>query len=227
MTTNNGSPPKKLKANVRLNSVLPQHNTKVRREFLDADYLKDISKEDLLWYAQFIDESVGGSVEKTKAGKVKAGYLHDTKELAKKCYDANNRQNRDIYGVSRANGFLRSIDWEIGETNDGWYVTNPHYTEDALIVGLDNEAERSDTLNFKEYVMLRKNMTEEARLAYDARFAKECPNADMYYKFYDEKAPTEKQLERFIVNPKLLDKIFKESKLVKGKDSSTNRTKRR
>ena len=43
---------KKLKKNIRYDSLLPQFNTKVRRDLLDADYLNELSPEDLKWYAQ-------------------------------------------------------------------------------------------------------------------------------------------------------------------------------
>ena len=221
------APQRKLKKKVRLNSLLPQFNTRVRREHLDADYLKNISKEDLEWYAQFIDESVGGAVEKTKAGKIKAGHIHNTPELAKQCYDDNNRRNRDIYGVTRANGLLKSIEWELGtEAEDGWYVKNPALTEDYLIANIDAKNDESEQLTFKEYVMVRDKMKPEVREAYDVYFSEQNPYSYMYYFIYEMKNLTEAQLDRLIRNPKLLDKIIEDSEFMQRKNKRTSRSKR-
>jgi hypothetical protein len=227
VSTKSKSQAKKLKRKVRLNSLLPQHNTRVRREHLDADYLKDIPKDALEWYAQFIDESVGGAVEKTKTGKVKAGYLHNTPELAKQCYDDNNRRNRDIYGVSRANGMLKSIDWEMGEeANDGWYVKNPMLTEDAIISHLDEKNNPEEALlSFKEYIMVRDQMKEEVRDAYDLHFSEQNPQSYLYYTVYKLKNLTETQLDRLIKNPKLFDKILEDAEFMERKKRSSRRTK--
>lgn len=209
---------KKLKSNVRLHSLLPAFNTKVRRELLDADYLPSLSKEDLEWYAQFIDESVGGAVNKTKAGKVMAGYLHDTPELAKKCYDDNNRRNRDVFGVSKANGQLLNIDWKIGVDGegDGWYVKNARLTEDALIADLDRE-DTEKVLTFKEYIMVRQHMKADIKEQYDLHFANENPYSYLLYFIYETKKLTESQLDRLLKNPKLFDKIIQNSEFMKRK----------
>ena len=195
---------------------------------MDADYLKKIPKYALEWYAQFIDESVGGAVEKTKSGKVKAGYLHNTPELAKQCYDDNNRRNRDVYGVSRANGMLKSIEWEMGEeANDGWYVKNPMLTEDAIISHLDSKVDPDESLlSFKEYVMVRDNMKEEMREMYDLYFYEKNPHSYLYYAIYNLKNLTETQLDRLIKNPKLLEKIIKDSEFMERKKRSSRRSKR-
>jgi hypothetical protein len=210
-------PPVKLRANVRLNSLLPQHNTRVRRELLDADYLKKLSYEQLRYYAQFIDEYVGGAIGKTKAGKVRQGYLHDTPELAKKCYDENNSRNRDIYGVSRANGFLHSIDWELSDDDsDGWYIKNPSLIEDSLIANMDSD-ESIQELSFKEYIMVRDQMLPDIRDAYDLKFYDENPQAYVYYAIYNERNLTENQLDRLLRNPKLLTKVIENSEFMQRK----------
>ena len=49
---------KGLKRNVRLDSLDPKMNPRVRREHVDADYLKTLPEDVYKWYAQFIDEYV-------------------------------------------------------------------------------------------------------------------------------------------------------------------------
>lgn len=162
----------KLKKNVRMKSLEAKNMPKVRAELLDADYLKQLSEDELRWYAQFTDEYVGANIQKTKAGKVKAGYLHSTKELAKDCYDRNNRRNYDIYSVSRANGLLYDVERESNE-NDGWYITNSELTEDALISDLEKQDSDDSILSFEEFLRFRDNLTEEVRNQYEKIYAKE------------------------------------------------------
>ena len=158
---------RKLKKNVRIKSLYPQFNTKVRRDLLDADYINKLTPDEKRWYAQFIDEYVGGAVEKTKTGKVKSGHLHNTKALAKECYDANNRRNVDIMSVTKANRLLSVIDPEL-DTRDGWYITNPQLTEDSVISGLDKI--ENEELTLAEYITLKNNFNGERQAELESKF---------------------------------------------------------
>lgn len=122
-------------------ALRPEYAPKVRRELLDADYLQKLSPEELAWYNQFIDEYVGASVKKNKNGSVKKGHLHNTKALAKDCYDRNNLRNNDVLGVSKANGLLH----DIYNQEDGWYITQTGLQEDALIAEIDLVKSSNDT----------------------------------------------------------------------------------
>lgn len=139
-----------LKKDVRMKSLDPFHQTRTRKELLDADYLKKLKPEDLKWYAQFIDESVGGAVHKNKNGKVKKGYLHNTKELAKQCYDANNHRNNDVFTVNKANYLLQDLNAKLDES-DGWYVHNTELTEDATIQQMEDKEAEDSILTLEEY----------------------------------------------------------------------------
>src|SRR5574343_1722348 len=85
----------KLKKNVRVKSLNPHYQPRVRKELIDFDYIKSLSPEDKLWLAQFVDEYIGANVRKRKDVKVKSEHLHNTEELAKKCYEANKFRNND------------------------------------------------------------------------------------------------------------------------------------
>lgn len=156
--------PVKIRKNVRLASLNPGNAPKVRKELLDADYLNKLTEEELLWYAQFTDEWAGGSVAKTKAGKVKSGYLHNTTELAKDCYDRNNRRNNDLLSVTRANRLVSEL-YDHAYKNDGWYVNNPELQEDYQINNIDKE---SEILSYEEYQKLKFQMSDEMIIFYES-----------------------------------------------------------
>lgn len=157
----------KLKKNIRVKSLNPHYQPKVRKELIDFDYINSLSQEDKLWLAQFTDEYIGANVRKRKDGKVKAGHLHNTEELAKKCYDANNFRNNDVYSVTKANRLLSDIQTSI-DKNDGWYVTNSGLTEDAIINKIDEKDE--ELLTLEEFNKLKKNMTKEMIEFYNKHF---------------------------------------------------------
>lgn len=165
----------KLKKNIRLKSLNPQDAPRVRRELLDysKEFLNDLKEnhpEEYRYLAQFTDEHTAGSISKDSKGRVKAGHIHKTKALAKECYDANNRRNNDVLGVTKANNLLYNIDSEIN-SNDGWYVTNGALQEDAAISAIDNSKEADEVLSFEEYQSLKNNMTPEMIMFYEALYA--------------------------------------------------------
>lgn len=112
----------------------------MRNELYDADYLDKLNPEEREWYNKFMSEYVNASVKKDKkTGRVKAGHLHKNKALAKDVYDANNRRNNDVFGVTKVNGLLTYDIVNYVKTDDGWYVHNPELTEDELISKLDEK----------------------------------------------------------------------------------------
>ncbi len=142
----------RIKSNVRFDSLNPAKAPKVRKELLDADYLDKLSPEDLKWYAQFTDEWTAGAVHKTKQGKVKAGYLHNTPELAKTVYDANNKRNNDVLGVSKANNLLRHIDMQPTSSDDSGNEVDDIYDTSIVeqsIVAIIDEQKRLNEIKDK------------------------------------------------------------------------------
>ncbi len=214
---------KALKQNVRYESLNPAENTKVRRELLDYDYLHKLNAEELKWLAQFTDEYVGGAVHK-KNGRVMNGYLHSTNELAKACYDANNKRNSDIFTVGKANNFVHTIEGKLDEKQDGWYILNPTLVEDALIAQIEDKRNHKK-LSFKEYVMLRSKMVKSVRQEYDKKFS-DVPMAHLIYQVYEKSELNAHQLAMVLADKThdLLDKLIKNPKFFKRKKYNTNGT---
>ena len=141
--------PRKIKKDVRLKSLNPRYIPKVRKELLDMDYLSKLSTEEYRWLAQFMDEYVGANVRKTKGGKIKAGHIHNTKELAKDCYDRNNKRNNDVFAIAKANNLLNTMETVIRYENEnqnnnsygnsGWKINNPNLIEEAIIHAIDEK----------------------------------------------------------------------------------------
>ncbi len=217
-----------LKKNVRYDSLFPQFNTKVRKELLDCDYLSKLAPEDLKWYAQFTDEYVSASIKKSKKGSVIKGHIHYTNELAKKCYDANNLRNKDLYGVTKANHLLRDL--EVRATLDGGNDTeigglnNPMLMEDYIVNHIDQKRSPDSNITFREYIMLRKNYRQDMREALDAYFSDQNPQSYLYYLVFETAKLTEYQLDLTLAKPELLEKLIKNPKLFKKKKYRTKRT---
>lgn len=234
----------KRKAKVRLQSLDRNYNTRVRWESLDADYLKQLNPETLKYYAQFIDEYVGGAISKNKDGTPKKGHLHNTKTLAKACYDSNNRRNNDLFSIAKATNRIGSLDritedksdrvggsfGGIGINNgdntvERTMVKNPSLTEDAIISQIDSK-EHLEQLTFKEYVKVRKHMSESRKNELDSFFLEQYPKAYMFYYLYDNTRITEGKLNKLLDNPDLLEKFVENFELFKRKKNRTYRGKR-
>lgn len=153
------------------NPLAPSDAPRTRKELMDYDYLNKLNPEELAYLGKFTDEYVGAAVVKTKTGKVKRGQLHNTKELAKDCYDRNNWRNNDVLGVTKANFLLSDINNEL-DNNDGFYITNPELTEDAIIQGMEDK-DNSTILSYNEYQKLKHSMTPEMVLFYEAIYYEE------------------------------------------------------
>jgi hypothetical protein len=129
---------KKTKRSLK-DTLNPLKIPRVRREFIDADYLNKLSETELEWYSKFIDEYVGANIKKSKkVNRVLTRHLHRTNEQAKQIFDMNNRRNNDVYGVTKINGLLSDIDTVKGYGEIG-RLHNPDLVEDALIAMIDNQ----------------------------------------------------------------------------------------
>jgi flagellar motor protein MotB len=156
----------KIKKNVRLKSLNPGYATRVRKELLDADYLKDLNDEELKWYAQFTDEWTAGAISKGKTGIVKPGHIHRTNKQAKELYDANNKRNNDVFGVTKANFLMTELNTKVGVEDseiESRQITNVNLTEQAVVTQLDDSKdelkifENSELLTKREFLKLLKH----------------------------------------------------------------------
>jgi hypothetical protein len=94
---------------------------RTRREFIDYDYVNQLSKEERDFLAKFTDEYYGGAVKKGDAEALH--YSDDKKEydkLRKDCYNRNNEIGRCQYNLSKTTGKMKEI-IECITTIDGLY----------------------------------------------------------------------------------------------------------
>ena len=156
----------KIKKNVRLKSLNPKYATRVRKDLLDADYLKQLNEEELKWYAQFTDEWTAGAISKGKTGIVKPGHIHRTNKQAKELYDANNKRNNDVFGVTKANFLMTELNTKVGVEDseiESRQITNVNLTEQAVIAQLDDSKdelkiiENDELLTKREFLKMIKH----------------------------------------------------------------------
>lgn len=111
---------------------------RVRKEFVDIDYLKDLPEKERRYMEKFLSEYYGGSLSAKEPHK----NIHKTKKRIKDCFDRNNRQNNDLFGVTKANGLLDN-DAIYKKDTEKEYVhpanQSSNITEDSLIEYIDNK----------------------------------------------------------------------------------------
>jgi hypothetical protein len=111
---------------------------RVRKELVDMDYLKDLSEKDRQWIEKFSREYYGGSLNTESPRK----NLHKSKAKIKECFDRNNKQNNDLFGVTKANNLLdHDIIYKKVENTEYIHPSNvkSSLTEEALIAYIDNK----------------------------------------------------------------------------------------
>lgn len=64
------------------------------REYIDFDYVDQLSEDEKKWLHKFVEEYYCGKVKKDDRSA-----LHHTDKLRKDCYNNNNRINRDVYSI--------------------------------------------------------------------------------------------------------------------------------
>lgn len=120
---------------------------RTRREFIDYDYVNQLSPEERKFLAKFTDEYYGGAI--LKGDKNAIHYSDDPKEydrLRKDCYNRNNEISRCQYNLSRTTAKMHELIEAIT-------------TIDKLSSGGDYEA----FLIRLEDLMEKENMSEEQR----------------------------------------------------------------
>lgn len=115
---------------VKYPALNPQYSPKVRKEFIDMDYIDQLSDQEKEWLNKFVNEYVGASLDY----KNLENNLHNTKKLKKDCTDRNNARNRCMYGIAKANGLVG----DDGRKENDVTVYNHNEIEDAMIDYLDS-----------------------------------------------------------------------------------------
>lgn len=78
--------------------------SKIKQQYFDVDYVNSLSEEEKQWLNDFMTEFLGANLNESKER------MHNTSDLRKSVFDANNARNRDIYNVARTGGRLDSLD---------------------------------------------------------------------------------------------------------------------
>jgi len=77
--------------------------SRLRRQFIDYDYIKKLSPEEREFLAKFTDEYYGGGgFKRGEDGKFDyTDNVHKTDELRRDCYNKNNQNQRCIYSLAK------------------------------------------------------------------------------------------------------------------------------
>lgn len=97
----------------------PKKNTRVRQEFLDADYLDKLAPEDLKYYDKFCTEYYNNSFDRDESGEWSEENLFDIRNddsLRKELNRDNNTRNSDAFGGLRAAKQLIYLDNTVMES---------------------------------------------------------------------------------------------------------------
>lgn len=121
-------------------------NPKVRSEVWDGlDYINDLPEAEKEWMKKFMSEYANASIGVDKKGMPKKGHLHKTKKQKKSVFDANNKRNNDVFGVTKVNGLLEYDVNGLSHERDIWFETDPNSTEDALHWAIDYKNNKNAT----------------------------------------------------------------------------------
>jgi len=77
---------------------------RIRREYLDQDYIHKLNDEDKKWLSDFSEEWLGANF------KHPGELIQKTDEERKECYRRNSRRNRDITSIGNATGRIDSYE---------------------------------------------------------------------------------------------------------------------
>lgn len=122
----------------------PSVNSRKRWEYMDQDYIDQLTDKEKEWLSNFNEEFIGANL------KHKGKIFHKSKKDRKACYDRNNARNRDLYSLNRTGALIAPNKW-IGSTGfkgqlEGFQkenISGTNLTEDNMIDELDKKDEKS------------------------------------------------------------------------------------
>lgn len=88
---------KNKRSKVKHPSLNPGYNLLTRKEYLDYDYLNELSEEELEFLAKFTSEWLNANFSKDDDENILQG-----KEIKKEVYNRNNARNRCVYSRAKA-----------------------------------------------------------------------------------------------------------------------------
>lgn len=130
------TPKKKKKKVARSNkenpALDPKYTPKVRREFLDMDYIDKLNPKEKEWLNKFTEEYLNASF------KNKPSDLHKSKKSKRTIYNQNNARNRDMFSIAKANNLLNYSEPKIDDYEENNEVVSENI-EDLLIDYIDSK----------------------------------------------------------------------------------------
>lgn len=119
---------KPARKNVKFPGLKKHYNSKVKQEYMDADYVHILNDDEKQWLSDFMDEYYGAKLD---FKNLENNRFHKTEKDKKACTDRNNARNRCVYGLAKAGGKRISID-DMDQDVDT-------FSEDDLIEILDEK----------------------------------------------------------------------------------------
>lgn len=133
---------KKDRGSVKNPGLKKQYNSRVRQEYMDQDYIRDLTEEEKTFLNQFNEEYYGAKLDFQNL----ENNLHNNEELKKDCTDRNNARNRCAYGIAKAGNRINdmnmftvekeSVNVDLGPDDE---IHSDPNIEDALIDYLDSK----------------------------------------------------------------------------------------
>jgi len=111
----------------------PKYAPRVRKEYLDFDYLDQLNPEDKAWLNKFVEEELHASFKNNETD------LNQTKEEKRKSYSNNNARNRDLYGITKVGGLMSEITDDYQSSAKQNHSEKHNLQEDAVIAEIDKK----------------------------------------------------------------------------------------
>ena len=124
---------KKPRSNVKYPGLVNKYNSKIKQEYMDQDYIGDLTEEEKSWLNDFNEEYYGANLD---FKNLENNRFHKTQEDKKACTDRNNARNRCLYGNKKAGN--KTVDIKNNDEPDLDRVFDMSL-EDAIIDVLDEK----------------------------------------------------------------------------------------
>lgn len=125
---------KKLRSEIKNPNLNTNYNSRTKREYIDMDYVKDLSEEDKEWLNQFIGEYYAADMDFDNL----ENNFHSTEKLKKDCTDRNNARNRCLYTIAKAQN--KVLDVNPPDTDESVVKIRSNLdVEDSLIDVIDEK----------------------------------------------------------------------------------------
>ena len=123
-----------------------KNHPRTRAEYIDYDFIKELSPDEKAWLSKFTDEYYGASLAKKEDWTGRRKDFHRLKKERKACRDRNNARLRDVVSLNKAINKVDSTDDKLIKLTEV-RSSNPGRHEDSVIALLDlkMELEKKDT----------------------------------------------------------------------------------